>query len=440
MKGKKVKGIFLFLIKKIKKNVKLKKKIIFAKKFKMKFQVEKIREDFPILKEKIYGKDLIYLDNGATTQKPKVVIDKITEHYSKFNANIHRGTHYLSQVSTENYENARKTVQNFINAKNDYEIIFTKGTTDGINLIAYSFGEKFIKENDEIIISAMEHHSNIVPYQILCQRKKAKLKIIKMDKNGVLILEQMDKLITKNTKLISIIHASNTLGTVNPVEKIIKKAHNKNIPVLLDAAQSIQHLEIDVQKLDVDFLVFSGHKIFAPTGIGVLYGKEKFLNEIVPYQSGGDMIKTVTFEKTIYNELPFKFEAGTANYLGAIAMATAINYIENIGIKNIFNYEKKLLNYATKKLSKIDGLKIYGNSDEKTAVISFNIKNIHHSDIGEILDKLGIAIRTGTHCTEPIMDFFGITGTARASFSFYNTFEEIDKLYEGILKAKKMLS
>ena len=354
----------------------------------MKFNISQVRKDFPILQEKIYGKDLVYLDNGATTQKPKIVIDKIVEHYQKYNSNIHRAIHYLSQVSTIAYEDARRTVQNFINAKHEKEIIFTKGTTEGINLITHSFGEKFINEGDEIIISAMEHHSNIVPYQILCEKKKAKLKIIPINQAGELCLEKLDNLITNKTKLISVIYVSNTLGTINPIKEIINKAHQNNVPILVDAAQAVQHIPIDVQELDIDFLVFSGHKIYAPTGIGVLYGKEKYLNQLPPYQSGGDMIENVSFEKTSFNTLPFKFEAGTANYVGAIALATAIKYIENIGLENIENYENDLLIYATEKLSSIKGLKIYGTAKEKTAIISFLLKDLHHNDLGEILEEV----------------------------------------------------
>jgi len=402
--------------------------------------INKIREDFPILNQLIYNKPLVYLDNGATTQKPQIVIDSIINCYTKINSNIHRGVHYLSEQSTIQYENSREIIREFINAKSRTEIIFTKGTTESINLVAFSFAEKFISENDEIIISEMEHHSNIVPWQLVCERKKAKLKVIQFDHNGDLIIENLNDLISEKTKLISLTHISNALGTINPIKQIIEIAHKHNIPVLIDAAQSIQHLEIDVQKLDCDFLVFSGHKIYAETGIGILYGKEKWLEQLPPYQGGGDMIKTVTLEKSTWADLPLKFEAGTSNYVGAIGLGVAINYVKNIGLENIAEYENQLLANATQKLSSIKNLRIYGTSEKKTSVISFNLKNIHQYDAGTMLDKLGIAVRTGTHCAEPVMQHFGITGTIRASFAFYNTLEEIDKLYEGILRVQKMLS
>lgn len=401
--------------------------------------IEKIRNDFPILHQKIHNKQLVYLDNTATTQKPKKVIDTISEYYLKYNSNIHRGVHFLSEKTTEAYENARKTVQTFIHAKHPHEIIFTKGTTDSINLVANSFGEQFINQGDEIIVSEMEHHSNIVPWQILRQRKGAILKVIPFNNKGELIISEFEKLISEKTKLVAIVHVSNTLGTINPIKEIIKKAHNYNIPVLIDGAQAIQHLIVDVQELDCDFYAFSGHKVYGPTGIGVLYGKENLLNEIPPYQVGGDMIESVTFEKTIYNILPFKFEAGTSNYIGAIGLAAAIEYISSIGIKNIALYEEELLKYATDKLYQIDGLKIYGNANKKTSAISFLIDGIHHYDAGMILDKMGIAVRTGLHCTQPIMDHFNIQGTVRASFAFYNTKQEIDILYDALLKVIQML-
>ncbi len=401
--------------------------------------IEKIRSDFPILHQKIYDKPLLYFDNTATTQKPKKVIDTISEYYLKYNSNIHRGAHFLSEKTTEAYENARKTIQTYIHAKHPHEIIFTKGTTDSINLVASSFGEKFINPGDEIIVSEMEHHSNIVPWQILRQRKGAVLKVIPINNKGELIISEFEKLISEKTKLVAIVHVSNTLGTINPIKEIIKKAHNYNIPVLIDGAQATQHLIVDVQELDCDFYAFSGHKIYGPTGIGVLYGKENLLNEIPPYQVGGDMIESVTFEKTIYNILPFKFEAGTSNYIGAIGLAAAIEYISSIGIKNIALYEGELLKHATDKLSQIDGLKIYGNANKKTSVISFLIDGIHHYDAGMILDKMGIAVRTGQHCTQPIMDHFNIQGTVRASFAFYNTKQEIDILYDALLKVKQIL-
>jgi len=404
----------------------------------MNFDINKIRADFPILNQKIYGKDYIYFDNGATTQKPKQVIDTVSEFYSTTNSNIHRGVHLLSEKSTQAYEAVRAKVQKFINAEHEHEIIFTKGTTDSINLIAFSFGEKYINEGDEIIISAMEHHSNLVPWQMLCERKNAKLKIIPFDKNGELEFDMIEGLLSEKTKLLAVTHVSNSLGTINPVKEIIKLAHSKNVPVLIDGAQSIQHTIIDVQEIDCDFYVFSGHKIYAETGIGVLYGKEKYLNQIPPYQSGGDMVDHVTLEKSTYLGLPFKFEAGTTNYVGAISLGAAIDYINEIGLQNIANYEAELLKYATDKLKGIAGLTIYGNAKNKAATISFLLKNIHHYDAGMILDKMGIAVRTGSHCTHPVMDFFDILGTIRASFAFYNTKEEIDKLVEAILKVKQM--
>jgi len=404
----------------------------------MNFDINKIRADFPILNQKIYGKDFVYLDNGATTQKPQQVIDAVSHFYQNSNSNIHRGVHYLSEKATEAYEGVRKKVQTYIRAKNEHEIIFTKGTTDSINLVAFSFGEKYFHENDEILISAMEHHSNIVPWQMLCERKKAILKVIPFDKNGELEIDKLDSLLTKKTKLLAITHISNSLGTVNPIKEIIRKAHHFKVPVLVDAAQSIQHGKIDVQELDCDFLAFSGHKIYAETGIGVLFAKEKYLKEMPPYQGGGDMVDRVTFEKTTYLDTPFKFEAGTPNYVGVISLGAAIDYIHNIGIDNIIEYETEILKYATEKLLAIEDLIIYGNAKKKSGVISFVIKNIHHYDTGMILDKMGIAVRTGTHCTQPVMDILGITGTVRASFTFYNTKNDVDKLIEGILRVKKM--
>ncbi len=404
------------------------------------FEIEKIRNDFPILKQKINGKNLVYLDNGATTQKPKQVIDIINKMYSEYNSNIHRGVHYLSQISTELYEESREIIRNFINAKRTEEIIFTKGTTDSINLTAFSFGEKFINKNDEIIIAQTEHHSNIVPWQMLCNRKGAKIKVIPADKNGELILSEYEKLLNKNTKLVAVAHVANSLGIINPIEEIIKKAHKIGAKVLIDGAQAVQHKNIDVQQLECDFYVFSGHKMYAETGIGILYGKKELLEEIPPYQGGGDMIKTVSFEKTEYADLPLKFEAGTSNYVGAISLGEAAKYINSTGIKEIETYETGLLKYAEEQLSMIKGLKIYGLSKHKTSAISFLLDGIHFYDVGMILDKLGIAVRTGAHCAEPAMKHFGITGTVRASFALYNTKEEVDKLCEGILKAQKMLS
>ncbi|GAB4297502.1 MAG: cysteine desulfurase [Marinilabiliales bacterium] len=400
--------------------------------------IEKIRSDFPLLKQKNYNRPVIYFDNAATTQKPKQVLDVIYEYYSKYNSNIHRGVHYLSDKMTSAYESARKTVKEFINAKHTHEIIFTYNTTSSINTVASSFSERFLNPGDEIIISAIEHHSNIVPWQIACEKKNAKLKIIPQKGNGEIAVDELENIINEKTRIIAVNHVSNTLGTVNPIEEIINIAHKYNVPVLIDGAQSIQHLSVDVQKLDADFFVFSGHKMYGPTGIGVLYGKEKWLNEMPPYMGGGDMIKHVTFEKTTYNDLPFKFEAGTTNFIGAIGLAAAIKYITNIGIDKIYSYEKDLLEYATKKLSAIDGLTIYGTTKNKSCVISFLLDNIHHFDTGMILDKMDIAVRTGNHCTQPVMDYYKISGTVRASFAMYNTKEEVDYLAESIIKIKNM--
>jgi cysteine desulfurase/selenocysteine lyase len=406
----------------------------------MTLDINKIRADFPVLNQKIYNKEYVYLDNGATTQKPKQVIDAISDFYKNTNSNIHRGVHYLSEKSTEAYEAVRKNVQNFINAKHEHEIIFTKGTTDSINLVAFSFGELYVKEGDEIIITAMEHHSNIVPWQMLCERKKAVLKVIPFDKNGELELNKLPKLLSERTRILAVTHVSNSLGTINPIKEIIAEAHKANVPVLIDGAQSIQHTTIDVQDLDCDFFAFSGHKIYSETGIGVLYGKEKYLEEIPPYQGGGDMVDQVTLEKTTYLKSPFKFEAGTTNYVGAVSLGVAIDYLNELGLENIQKYESELIKYATEQLSSIDGLTIYGNARHKSAAISFLLDKIHHYDTGMILDKMGIAVRTGTHCTQPVMECLGITGTVRASFAFYNTKEDIDKLVEGVKKVKEMFS
>ena len=396
----------------------------------MSLDVDKIRADFPILNQKVNGKDYVYLDNGATTQKPIQVIDAVADFYRNVNSNIHRGVHHLSNLSTKKYETARQKVQKFINAEKESEIIFTKGTTDSVNLVAFSFGERFVHQGDEIVVSAMEHHSNLVPWQMLCERKNAKLRILPINKTGNIELDKLPDLINKNTRLIALTHVSNSLGTINPVKEIINIAHSSDVPVLIDGAQSIQHTKIDVQELDCDFFVFSGHKIYAETGIGVLYAKEKFLNEMPPYQGGGDMVDHVTLEKTTYLDAPFKFEAGTVNYVGAYSLGLAI---ENIAL-----HEQALLHYASDKLLAIEGLSIYGTSKHKTATISFLLKNIHHYDTGMILDKLGIAVRTGSHCTQPVMDFYKISGTVRASFAFYNTFADVDRLVEGVLKVKQM--
>ncbi len=400
--------------------------------------VKKIREDFPILGETVYGKPLVYLDNGATTQKPKQVIDKIAEYYLKYNSNIHRGVHYLSNKCTDANEEAREIVRSFINAEKTREVIFTSGTTESVNLIANSFGYKFINEGDEVIVSEMEHHSNIVPWQMLCERKGAVLKVLPFDENGELILDKFSDLFTDRTKLLCVNHVSNSLGTVNPIKKIIDYAHSRNVHVVIDGAQSVQHIAVDVRELDCDFFVFSGHKLYAPTGVGVLYGKEKLLEEMPPWKGGGEMISEVSFAKTTYNELPFKFEAGTPNYVGNIALGEAIRYVQNIGIDNIADYEHELLTYATEKLSKIEGLEIFGKAKCKASLISFLVKGIHPYDMGTMLDKMGIAVRTGTHCTETVMQHFGISGTVRASFAFYNTKEEIDILVAGIEKICKI--
>lgn len=400
--------------------------------------IEEIRSDFPILSTTVYGKPLIYLDNGATTEKPKCVVEEMTKIYYTTNANVHRGVHYLSQQATDLAEESRVVVQQFINAKHSHEIIFTRGTTESINLVAHSFCRQFCNEGDEIIISAMEHHANIVSWQLQEPIRGIKLKVIPINDKGELMLDEMEKLISPKTRLISVTHVSNVLGTVNPVDQITEIAHKHNIPVLIDAAQSVQHMRLDVQKLDCDFLVFSGHKVYGPNGVGVLYGKEKWLNQMPPYQGGGEMIKTVSFKETTFNELPFKFEAGTPDYPGVIALATALKYIKNIGLDSIKAYEDELLRYCTDELLKIEGLRIYGTSDKKSSVISFLVDNIHHYDMGMLLDKMGIAVRTGHHCAQPLMDELGVDGTVRASLAFYNTKEEIDQLVIGVKKVASM--
>ncbi len=401
--------------------------------------IQKIRADFPILSQKVNGKPLVYFDNGATSQKPQVVIDAISKYYSEINANIHRGVHTLSQLATDAYEVSRNTIQNHLNAKHNHEIIFTSGTTFGINLVANGFAS-FIQPNDEVMISALEHHSNIVPWQFLCEKTGAKLIVIPINNEGEIILEEFDKLISVKTKIVAVTHISNALGTINPIEYIIKKAHQNGAAVLIDGAQATPHLRPDVQGLDCDFYVFSGHKVCGPTGVGVLYGKEEWLNKLPPFLGGGEMIKEVTFEKTTFADLPHKFEAGTPNIASGIVLGTAINYMNSVGFENIAAHEHQLLEYATEKLLQIEGLRIFGTSKNKTSVISFNIEGIHPYDIGMIIDKKGIAVRTGHHCTQPIMDFYKIPGTVRASFSFYNTKEEIDIFVDAILKAKMMLS
>lgn len=403
------------------------------------FNVETIRKDFPILSRKVNGKPLVYFDNAATSQTPQQVIDVIVDYYSNYNANIHRGVHTLSQEATDKYEQARHIIQNHFNAKYAHEIIFTSGTTHAINLVASGF-TSLLKKGNEIIVSALEHHSNIVPWQMLCERTGATLKVIPMNLEGELVMSEFDDLLSENTKLVFVNHVSNALGTINPIEYIIKQAHLFDAAVLIDGAQSAPHIKIDVQALDVDFYVTSAHKMCGPTGEGMLYGKESWLKKLPPYQGGGEMIAEVTFEKTTYADLPHKFEAGTPNICGGIAFGAAIDYMNSIGLEEIASYEQELLEYGTKKLLEIEGLKIYGTSEQKTAVISFNLEGIHPYDVGTILDKLGIAVRTGHHCTQPIMDYFKIPGTVRASFAFYNTKAEIDALVEGVKKAKMMLS
>jgi cysteine desulfurase/selenocysteine lyase len=401
--------------------------------------VELIRSEFPILSRQVNGKPLVYFDNGASSQKPQPVISAITKYYSYENSNIHRGIHTLSQEATTAYENSRTTVQQFINAKHTHEVIFTKGTTDSINLLASCFGKKQLKEGDEIIISTMEHHSNIVPWQMVCDEKGAILKVVPINDQGEFLMDEFEKLLSDKTKLVAITHISNTLGTINPVKEIIAKAHQKGALVLIDGAQAVPHTNVDVQELNCDFYAFSGHKMFGPTGVGILYGKEDLLNDLPPYQGGGDMIKTVTFEKTTYNELPHKFEAGTPNIVGGIGLAAAIDYINKIGSDKIEAYEHELLTYATEQIKQIEGVRIIGEAKNKASVLSFVVNNTYPSDIGTIIDKLGIAIRTGHHCTEPLMDRFAILGTARASFAFYNTFEEIDLFINALKRAIKML-
>jgi cysteine desulfurase/selenocysteine lyase len=401
--------------------------------------LQEIRADFPILSRNVHNKPLVYLDNGATGQKPSCVINCVSDYYSSYNSNIHRGVHHLSQVATTAYEEGRVVLQNFINAKHSHEVIFTKGTTDGINLVASCFGQKYISKEDEIIISTMEHHSNIVPWQMLCELTGATLRVVPINQRGELEMEAFNSMLSDKTKLIAITHISNTLGTINPISEIISKGHEVGAKVLIDAAQSVPHTALDVQELNCDFLVFSGHKMFGPTGTGILYGKESVLNDLPPYQGGGDMIKEVTFEKTTYNTLPHKFEAGTPNIAGGIGLAKSAEYILSIGYDFIGKHEAKLLAYGTSELKKIPGLRIVGEATNKASVISFLVDDIHPFDLGTILDQLGIAIRTGHHCTQPLMDFFKIPGTARASFAFYNTEEEIDTLVKGLERAIKML-
>ncbi len=406
---------------------------------KTKLDIETIRKDFPILNRKVNGYPLVYLDNAATSQTPKQVIDSIVDYYSRYNSNIHRGVHTLSQEATDAFENARIKIQEHINAVESYEIIFTSGTTDSINLVANGF-TSFLKKGDELLVSAMEHHSNIVPWQMLCERTGAILKVIPMNREGELLMDEYTQLLSNKTKLVVCNHVSNALGTINPIEQIISLAHEVGAAVLIDGAQAAPHIKIDVQKLKVDFYTISAHKICGPTGIGILYGKDEWLTKLPPYQSGGEMIEEVTFEKTTYADLPHKFEAGTPNICGGIAFGVALDYMNSLGYNAIASYEKELLEYATKELTSIKGLKIYGTAAHKTSVISFNVEGIHPYDIGTILDKLGIEVRTGHHCAQPVMDYFKVPGTIRASFSFYNTKKEVDILVEGVKKAKQMLS
>lgn len=402
------------------------------------YDIQKIREDFPILSREVYGKPLIYLDNGATTQKPRCVVEAITDEYYSVNANVHRGVHFLSQQATELHEASRETVRRFINARSSNEIVFTRGTTESINLLASSFADSQMKEGDEVIVSVMEHHSNIVPWQLQAQRKGIVLKVIPMNDKGELLLDEYEKLFSERTRLISLVHVSNVLGTVNPVKEMIATAHSYGVPVMVDGAQSVPHQKVDVQDLDADFFAFSGHKIYGPTGVGVLYGKEEWLDRLPPYQGGGEMIQSVSFEKTTFNELPFKFEAGTPDYIGTTALAKALDYVSAVGIENIAAHEHELTRYAMQRLKEIDGMRIFGEAENKSSVISFLVGNIHHLDMGTLLDRLGIAVRTGHHCAQPLMIRLGIEGTVRASFGMYNMKEEIDALAAGIERVSRM--
>lgn len=402
------------------------------------FDVDKIRADFPILEEKVYGKRLVYLDSGATTQRPRQVIDKMNEYYLRYNSNVHRGVHFLSNKCTDANEEAREIVREYIHAASGKEIIFTRGTTESINLVAYSFGEAFIQEGDEIVVTEMEHHANIVPWQMLCERKGAVLKVIPFLDNGELDLTSLDTLLTERVKMVGVAYVSNVLGTVNPVKQIIDRAHAVGAKVLIDGAQAIQHMPVDVKQLDCDFFVFSGHKIYGPTGIGVLYGKEKLLDQMPPWQGGGEMIKEVRFVKTTYNELPFKFEAGTPDFIGVIGLGEAIKYVESIGLESLADYEHRLMAYAIEQVKAIPGMRIFGEAAHKSSVISFALGDIHHSDTGILLDKQGIAVRTGQLCAEPTMQHYGVTGMVRASLGMYNTCEEIDLFCEGLRKVGKM--
>lgn len=402
------------------------------------YNIQQIRADFPILARTVYGKPLVYLDNGATTQKPRCVVDAITDEYYSVNANVHRGVHFLSQQATELHEASRETVRKFINARSTNEIVFTRGTTESINLLASSFSEAFLKEGDEVIVSTMEHHSNIVPWQLLQMRKGIVLRVIPMNDRGELLLDEYERLFTPRTRIVCVAHVSNVLGTVNPVREMIATAHAHGVPVLVDGAQSIPHMPVDVQALDADFYVFSGHKIYGPTGVGVLYGKEDWLDKLPPYQGGGEMIQHVSFERTTFNELPFKFEAGTPDYIGTTGLAKALDYVSALGMERIAAYEHELTEYATRRLKEIPGMRIFGEAPEKGSVISFLVGNIHHFDMGTLLDRLGIAVRTGHHCAQPLMQRLGIEGTVRASFALYNTKEEIDALVAGVERVSRM--
>lgn len=402
------------------------------------FDIDKVRADFPILGEQIYGKRLVYLDSGATTQRPCRVIEKMNEYYLRYNSNVHRGIHYLSNKCTDANEEARETVRRFIHARSEQEVIFTRGTTESINLIAFSFGEAFLGEGDEVVVTEMEHHANIVPWQMLCERKKAVLKVIPFRDNGELDLLQLDTLLTDRVKIVGVAYVSNVLGTINPIREIIAKAHAVGAKVVVDGAQAIQHLPVDVQELDCDFFVFSGHKVYGPTGVGVLYGKEELLNRMPPWQGGGEMIKEVRFEKTTYNELPFKFEAGTPDFIGIIGLGEAIRYVEEIGLEELGRYEHELLGYMMEQMRRVPGMRIFGEAACKSSVVSFALGNVHHADTGILLDKMGIAVRTGQLCAEPTMQHYGVTGMVRASLAMYNTSEEIDIFCEGLRKVAKM--
>lgn len=402
------------------------------------YDIDKIRADFPILERTVYNRPLVYLDNGATTQKPRCVVEAMTEEYYSVNANVHRGVHFLSQKATELHEASRETVRSFINAQSINEIVFTRGTTESINLLASCFGDAFMNEGDEVIVSVMEHHSNIVPWQLLAERKGIKLRVIPMTDSGVLMLDEYEKLFNDRTRIVSVAHVSNVLGTVNPIKEMVRIAHAHGVPVLVDGAQSTPHFAVDMQLLDCDFFAFSAHKIYGPTGVGVLYGKEKWLDKLPPYQGGGEMIKNVSFEKTTFNELPYKFEAGTPDYIGTHALAVALDYVNKIGMDNIYSHERELTSYAMQQMRQIDGIRIFGTAADKDAVISFLVGNIHHLDMGTLLDRLGIAVRTGHHCAEPLMHRLGIEGTVRASFALYNTKEEVDILVAGIKRVASM--